>query len=187
MRKEKTEPMKMLVLKTLKEKGECGFRELFSFVSKPNPYYKRIGSMESLSKILKNLKEEGLIQQNSLTKKYKLTTFGGLVLGKEAIAEQILACRSLDTYSDWRSRHAYILVDGEEGCSSKVISVPYLRFQSKGLDWSREIKEAAQLEGLDYETEKEKVWKILFKGVRKVVLVEILEPWPLLEIEKPKK
>ncbi|GAI84947.1 unnamed protein product [marine sediment metagenome] len=57
MRKEKLGSMGKIVIKTLKEHGELGFRKLFRKVSQPKPekYYERIGSMESLNTTLKSL------------------------------------------------------------------------------------------------------------------------------------
>jgi predicted transcriptional regulator len=171
------------IVKALAQEPEgLSFTELYSRLRElKKDYYRQVRSYSTLSNGLKSLIRKGLVQRDMDSRKYLLTKEGQTRVIGLGLVDQILSCGFIDMYSDWASTSTYILIDAEKGCSDRAIMVPYKRLQTHGLDWTPEIKEIAEMEGLDYEKDKEKVWEALFKGVNRVILVEMFEPALLLE------
>lgn len=207
MRKEKLGSMEKLVMNNLKEHGELGFRELFEKVSRPKRYYERIGSMGSLSKTLKSLLEKSLIQQSDITKNYRLTNNGEIMVGKLAVAEQILSCIYMDSYFNWalwkkkpkEISSMYMFIESEKDAEPSVIRVLHNRANHRE-PWEFDVLKVAEEMNLVKEDElvnmtKSKlreIWNALFRGTRRIILVESLNPHLLLEelllkIEKGKE
>lgn len=207
MRKEKLNRMENLVIKTLKEHGALGFRGLFEKASQPKQYYDRIGSMESLSKTLKSLIEKGLVQQSEITKKYRLTNNGEIMIGKLAVAELILSSTHMDSYQDWATwkekpeeiSSIYMFIEAEKNSEPAVIKVPHIRGKRRE-PWEFDILEVAEEMNLVKEEEMadmtksklKEMWNVLFGGTKRITLVETLNPHLLLEelllkIEKGKE
>ncbi len=207
MRKEKLGSMEKIVIKTLKEYENLGFRELFRKVRQPKRYYERIGSMESLNTTLKSLVGRGLIQQSKITKKYRLTDNGEIMVGKLAVAEQILSSTYMDSYFNWATwkekpeeiSSIYMFIEAKDNAEPAVIRVPHTRAKHRE-PWEFDVLKVAKEMNLVKEDElvnmtKSKlteIWKALFKGTRRIVLVESLNPQLLLEelllqIEKGKE
>jgi predicted transcriptional regulator len=118
------------------EQGGLGFRELHR-KAKTHPKWS-IGSMQTLSNVLKSLMQKGLVKQNPITKKYGLTKNGKLMAGRDVIAEDILACQYFDTiylvrWAYWKKPPQIIsnsawLVD-RKGEAGREVAIPTLRIR----------------------------------------------------------
>jgi predicted transcriptional regulator len=193
---EKSRLTEELILKVLKQYSEGGLRynNIFKKVSQGKDYFHRVGSKGTFNNAMKSLKEDGRIQHNERTKNYILTEAGKQVIGKLEIVDQILLSQTMDMYavdwSYWKSKpdiiaSATYFIDHDKDFSSEVIMVPIERIRELQNDWMPQIKkcinEYGETLGLNNESSIEEVWKALFRGVKRIVVVEILTPSLLIE------
>jgi len=176
VRKKETQIHKNIIIQILKQHGELGFRELHR---KAQETKWKIASMQTLHKTLKSLQNEGKIEQNPITKKYRLTKNGEILAGKIAIAETILNSQTLDTLSlDWKSVFCHILIERENKEASPYAFAFAHAIRQKLLR-TNILQEAIQktAQALNIKTENpEQLWNILFKGVKTITIIYTLQP-----------
>lgn len=193
---EKSRLTEELILKALKQYSDRGLRYngIFKKVSQGKDYFHRVGSKGTFDKTMKSLKKDGKIQHNERTKKYSLTEAGQGIVGRLEIVDQILSSQSMDMYAvDWaygKSKtdiiaSATYFIDHDKDFSSEVIMVPIERIRELQNDWIPQIKKCINEYGekldLNNESSIEEVWEALFRGIKRIVVVEILTPSLLLE------
>ena len=193
---EKSRLTEELILKTFKEYSHEGLRynDAYKKVSQGKDYFHRVGSKETFNKSMKSLKKKGLIRHNERTKKYNLTEAGQGIVGRLEIVDQILLSQSMDMYAAdwtyWKSKpdiiaSATYFIDYDKDFSSEVNMVPIERIRELGIDWIPQIKKCINEYGknleLNNESSIEEIWNKLFRGVKRIAIVEILTPSLLLE------
>lgn len=187
MRKKEINHHKTTVIQILKQHGELGFREIHREAQETKW---KIASMQTLHKTLKTLQNEGIIEQNPITKKYRLTKNGEILAGKTALAETILASQILDTLStDWKSEFCHILIQKENEQPT-----PYAMAIAHAIRQIFLQKEPLQnaiqttIQTLNLKTESiEELWNTLFKNVKTITLVYTFEPRKKLAKEESYK
>ncbi|MEM3703917.1 MAG: hypothetical protein QXX79_05830 [Candidatus Bathyarchaeia archaeon] len=160
------------VIKIL-QNGEMGFRQIHR--------ESNIGSCETLSKTLRYLKIKGLVEQNPITRKYRLTKNGKIRAGMQSIAEDILSSQNFNTYSsDWSSEFRYIALVGDKDMSPNALFVAEERLAEQGYSWENAINKTLQFLKSNFKSPKED-WDKLFKGVKEIILIHVLRPWQFFE------
>ncbi|GAI84942.1 unnamed protein product [marine sediment metagenome] len=117
------------------------------------------------------------------------------MLGKLAVAEQILSSTYMDSYFNWATwkekpeeiSSIYMFIEAKEKAEPSVIRVLHTRAHRE--PWEFDVLKVAKEMNLVKEDEVvnmtksklTKIWNALFKGTRRIVFVESLNPKLLLE------
>jgi hypothetical protein len=113
------------------------------------------------------------------------------------IMDEILACQYFDMYAVnwayWKKpleivSSATYLIDQGKDATGKAVAIPVLRIRERGINWIPQIieslkilKEQGEALGISEQSSLDEVWSALFKDVKRIIIVETLNPPLLLE------
>ena len=180
------------------EKNENGlaFTDIYEELQKNKDYFKRAGSPNTLSDSLKNLQRKREVFHNIETRNYALTETGKVAARKYEIIDHIMSATSMDSFFNWATwkekpeeiSSIYMFIEAKNNAEPAVIRVPHTRAKHRE-PWEFDVLKVAEEMNLVKEDELvnmtksklTKIWNVLFKGTRRIVLVESLNPKLLLE------
>jgi hypothetical protein len=173
-----------------------GFTELYSKLQaqkKSKGYYHWAASNSTLSETLKAMRHKKTVEKDIDTGNYVLTESGqkralslGLIQEIESASNFIrtdqpiiIEKSNLPVNMSQTPTSTYILIEGEnKPMENTKFNLAEALMQKYGYNrfWESAIAEISKENDADYKSQKEKVPKELLRGIKKVVLVTILEP-----------
>jgi len=183
----------------LLEKNENGlaFTDIYEELKKrrKKDYFKRAGSPNTVSDSLKNLQRKREVSRLIETRNYALTEIGKVAARKYEIIDHIMSATNMDSFFNWATwkekpeeiSSIHMFIEAKEKAEPSMIRVLHTRAHRES--WEFDVLKVADEMGLIKEDELvnitksklTKIWKALFKGTRRIVLVESLNPKLLLE------